>query len=54
MSTMSSDYAEKLRQIRKAEGLTQAAFAEELGLGLSTVKNYETGQRDPAYPLLIR
>ncbi|MFQ6250689.1 MULTISPECIES: helix-turn-helix domain-containing protein [Yersinia] len=49
---MSSDYAEKLRQIRKAEGLTQAAFAEELGLGLSTVKNYETGQRDPGLSII--
>ncbi|WP_437127747.1 helix-turn-helix domain-containing protein [Rahnella aceris] len=46
MSHMSSSHAEKLKLIRKAEGLTQAAFAEELGLGLSTVKNYETGQRE--------
>lgn len=46
MGTMSSDYGEKLKQIRKAEGLTQPAFAKELGLGLSTVKNYETGQKN--------
>ncbi len=46
MSILSSSHAEKLKQIRKAEGLTQAAFAEELGLGLSTVRNYESGQRE--------
>nr|WP_261158328.1 helix-turn-helix transcriptional regulator [Serratia entomophila] len=43
---MSSDYGEKLKQIRTAEGLTQPAFAKELGLGLSTVKNYESGQKN--------
>ncbi|MBS9427834.1 MULTISPECIES: helix-turn-helix domain-containing protein [Photorhabdus] len=47
MGTLSSSYAEKLKLIRKAEGLTQVAFAKELGLGLSTVKNYETGHKDP-------
>ncbi|CAI1093614.1 transcriptional regulator, y4mF family [Serratia entomophila] len=46
MGTLSSDYGEKLKQIRTAEGLTQPAFAKELGLGLSTVKNYETGQKN--------
>ncbi|MBS9429077.1 helix-turn-helix transcriptional regulator [Photorhabdus aegyptia] len=40
---MSNGYAEKLKLIRKAEGLTKVAFAKELGLGLRTVKNYETG-----------
>lgn len=46
MHTMSSDHAKKLKLIRQAEGLTQPAFAKELGLGLSTVKNYEGGHRD--------
>ncbi|EOI7793734.1 TPA: helix-turn-helix domain-containing protein [Yersinia enterocolitica] len=46
MSILSSSHAEKLKLIRKAEGLTQAAFAKELGLGLSTVRNYESGQRE--------
>lgn len=45
MSTMSRNYAEKLRLIRKAEGLTQKAFAEQTGLALSTVKSYEAGQQ---------
>ncbi|EAB8055698.1 XRE family transcriptional regulator [Salmonella enterica subsp. enterica serovar Agona] len=42
---MSIDYAEKLRQIRKAEGLTQAAFAQQTGVSLSTIKSYETGHQ---------
>lgn len=46
MSILSSNHAEKLKLIRKSEGLTQAAFAQLLDLGLSTVRNYETGQRD--------
>ncbi|WP_315899210.1 helix-turn-helix transcriptional regulator [Serratia quinivorans] len=45
MSTLSRDYAGKLRQIRKAEGLTQKVFAEMAGVALSTVKNYETGHQ---------
>ncbi|UDQ80178.1 helix-turn-helix domain-containing protein [Erwinia rhapontici] len=40
---MSSDYREKLRLIRKAEGLTQAAVAEETGIALSSIRNYESG-----------
>ncbi|OCA56754.1 helix-turn-helix domain-containing protein [Photorhabdus namnaonensis] len=43
MGVLSNGYAEKLKLIRKAEGLTKVAFAKELGLGLRTVKNYETG-----------
>ncbi|RAW96081.1 MULTISPECIES: helix-turn-helix domain-containing protein [Photorhabdus] len=46
MGVLSNSYAEKLKLIRKAEGLTQVAFAKELGLGLRTVKNYETGHKD--------
>ncbi|BEN44462.1 transcriptional regulator [Serratia marcescens] len=46
MNAMSSDHAKKLKLIRKAEGLTQAAFSEMLGIGLSTVKNYEGGRRE--------
>lgn len=42
--TKSSDYAQKLKSIRKSEGLTQAAFAEITGVPLGTVKHYERGQ----------
>jgi len=46
MGTMSRVHSEKLRAIRIAEGLTQPAMAELIGIGLSTIKNYETGQKE--------
>lgn len=42
---MSRDYAEKLRQIRKAEGMTQKQFSELCKLAIGTVKSYETGHQ---------
>lgn len=45
MTTLSIDYAQKLRSIRKTERLTQAKFAELTNLSLSTVKAYESGQQ---------
>ncbi|HHK9582563.1 TPA: helix-turn-helix domain-containing protein [Citrobacter braakii] len=42
---MSRNYAEKLRQIRKAEGLTQKEFSELTGVALGTIKKYETGHQ---------
>ncbi len=43
---MSSDYAQKLKAIRKAEGLTQKAFSDLVGIPLGSIKNYETGQTE--------
>lgn len=45
MVILSIDYAEKLRQIRKAEGLTQRQFADITGLSLAAIRNYESGQK---------
>ena len=42
---MSRDYAEKLRQIRKAEEVTQKVFAEMTGLAIGTIKSYEAGHQ---------
>lgn len=36
---------QKLTQIRKAEGLTQAKLAEETGISLGSIKNYESGHK---------
>lgn len=41
---MTQDYGIKIRAIRMAEGLTQAAFAKECGLPLGSVKNIESGR----------
>lgn len=40
---MSNTIEQKLKSIRKAEGVTQKVFAELTGISLGTVKNYETG-----------
>ncbi|EMQ3667294.1 helix-turn-helix transcriptional regulator [Salmonella enterica] len=45
MSISSRDYAQKLRKVRKGEGLTQKEFADLTGLSLSTIRNYESGQK---------
>ncbi|WP_337049230.1 helix-turn-helix transcriptional regulator [Serratia fonticola] len=43
-NTSSRDFSEKLRLIRVAEGLTQRQFVDLVGIGLGTIKNYETHQ----------
>lgn len=40
---MSNSLEQKLRSMRKAEGLTQKAMAEMTGISLGTIRNYETG-----------
>lgn len=37
----------KIKQLRKEKGVTQKELAEGAGIGLSTVKQYETGKRVP-------
>lgn len=39
---------ERIRQLRKALGLTQAEFGERIGLKGSTVTCYESGLRTPS------
>ncbi|EAY0820144.1 helix-turn-helix domain-containing protein [Salmonella enterica] len=51
---MSRDYAEKLRQIRKAEGLTQKNFAELTGVAIGTVKKYESGHQSARAEIVER
>ncbi|EFQ5899196.1 helix-turn-helix transcriptional regulator [Salmonella enterica] len=52
MTNSSIDYSQKLRQIRKAEGLTQKQFAELTGLSITTVKSYE-GSKQPARAKIV-
>lgn len=35
---------EKLRRLRKAQGLTQGELAEKVGVGINTIVRYETGK----------
>lgn len=39
--------AQKLKQLRKERGITQADLANSAGIGLSTVKQYESQKRIP-------
>lgn len=49
---MSRDHGKKLKDIRIAEGMTQRGFSEALGIGLGTIKNYETDQREVGLAVL--
>lgn len=40
-------FGEKLQKARKEKGLTQRALAEQVGLGLKTITNYESGATYP-------
>lgn len=39
---------ERIREIRKAAGLTQQALAEALGVSASNIVSYEAGRRNPS------
>ena len=46
--------SQKLRAIRKSEGLTQAKFCEITGLAFSTLKNYEGDHREPGIQVVTQ
>lgn len=48
------NFGNRLRQLRKAKGLTQAELAKLLSIGESTISFYESGKRQPDYETLIR
>jgi putative transcriptional regulator len=43
-----------LKALREAEGWTQGALADRLGVSRQTVNALETGKYDPALPLAFR
>ena len=47
------DFGENLVAIRKSRGMTRKALAEELNIPYTTLRNYETGQREPGHKTLI-
>ncbi|WP_207887262.1 DNA-binding transcriptional regulator [Pseudomonas sp. 30_B] len=42
--------AVKVREIRRATGLSQAKFAEKIDVAVGTLRNWEQGRRDPEGP----
>lgn len=51
---MSTRHSEKLRLIRIAEGLTQAQLRDLTGIALSTIRNYETNQKEVGLVIIDR
>ena len=44
-------FAEKLKDLRKQRGLTQAELSEAVGIPRSTLANYEAGAAEPNFEL---
>lgn len=42
-------FAEKVKELRKAKGLTQIQFAEQFNVANGTVGMWETGKREPDF-----
>jgi transcriptional regulator with XRE-family HTH domain len=51
---MPFNYAEYVKTIRKKLGLTQLQLAELVGVGRSTVGNYELGEIKPSADVFIK
>ncbi len=45
---------QKLKFLRKENGLTQKQIAERIGLAVSAVSSYESGARYPSYKVLVK
>lgn len=48
------DFAHRLVTIRKQRGISQATFAEEIGVHVSQVRRYEAGTSQPTLEVLKR
>ena len=48
------DLGSKLKELRTEQKLTQAEFAQRLGVTKSSVSSYENGSRLPSYDILIK
>ena len=47
-------FGDKLKELRKAQKLTQRELAERLNVAKSVVSYYESGDRFPSYDVLVR
>lgn len=44
----------RLKEIRKARGISQVRMAIDLNVSQNTISRYETGEREADYAMLIR
>lgn len=51
---MSLDFGIRLRQVRKARGISQSVLAEMLGLTKQAISNYESGANTPTHGVFLR
>ena len=54
MITLSIDFAQKLRAMRRAENITQQKFSEITGIALGSIKQYETGHQPARADIAFR
>nr|MBO4517655.1 helix-turn-helix transcriptional regulator [Clostridia bacterium] len=48
------NFAENLKNLRKAKGITQKQLAETLGVDQRTVSAWENGVCEPSFDLLLK
>ena len=53
MSTMKVNIGKALKELRKANGLTQQQVADNLGISRVNYTRYETGASNPDYETLL-
>ena len=51
--TVSGAFSERIKQLRKAKGASQAQVAEYLGVTKQAYSLYETGKREPPFATLL-
>ncbi len=49
-----SVFSERLIKVRKGMGMSQAAFAKEIGVSSRTYQDYEYGKREPQVTIFAR
>ena len=49
-----SSFSDKLKQLRKAKGVTQKAVAEQLGILEQSYQKYEYGKHEPNHEMTVK
>ena len=47
-------FAERLTQLRKSRGLSQATLAKDMSVSLGIICYWETGKSDPTAPKIVK